>query len=101
MDEEMVVFALQVRAARALLGWKQSELAKRVGLAQPTVARIEKGTMIPRLSTVTRIRAAFKECGLEVIDNLPQGGFTLHVSRLTITTAFNLMKEMICSEGTE
>ena len=31
----------QLRAARSLLGWSQTELAKRAGLSLPTVKRVE------------------------------------------------------------
>lgn len=31
----------QFRAARALLGWSRAELAKRSGLSEPTVKRVE------------------------------------------------------------
>jgi transcriptional regulator with XRE-family HTH domain len=45
----------QMRAARGLLGWSQSELAKRAGLSLPTVKRVEaeKG---PRVSDEARAR---------------------------------------------
>ena len=33
----------QLRAARGLLGWSQSELAERAGLSLPTVKRLEAG----------------------------------------------------------
>ena len=45
----------QVRAARGLLGWSQSELAKRAGLSLPTVKRVEAG-MGPRVSDEARAR---------------------------------------------
>ena len=101
MKNEIVVFATQVRAARTLLGWKQSELAKRTGLAQPTVARIEKGSMIPRMSTVMRLRAVFKEYGLEFVDNHPLGGYTLQVSERAMDEAAISVVTAADSEGTE
>ena len=33
----------QIRGARGLLGWSQSELANRAGLSLPTVKRLETG----------------------------------------------------------
>ncbi len=33
----------QLRAARGLLGWSQSQLADRAGLSLPTVKRVETG----------------------------------------------------------
>ena len=45
----------QMRAARGLLGWSQSELAKRARLSLPTVKRMEAGTG-PRVSDEARAR---------------------------------------------
>jgi len=45
----------QMRAARGLLGWSQSELAKRAGLSLPTVKRVEAGSG-PRVSDEARRR---------------------------------------------
>jgi DNA-binding XRE family transcriptional regulator len=36
-----LVYAAQVRAARALLGWSQGELAERAGISKQSVNRIE------------------------------------------------------------
>ena len=101
MTEEMVAFALQLRSARTLLGWKQADLATRAGLAQPTVARLEKATMMPRLSTVNRIRAVLKENGIEFVDNQPQGGFTMYVARNALTNVLNAMTEQAPETGTK
>jgi transcriptional regulator with XRE-family HTH domain len=45
----------QIRGARGLLGWSQSELAKRAGLSLPTVKRVEAGRG-PRVSDEARAR---------------------------------------------
>ena len=45
----------QIRAARGLLGWSQSELARRAGLSLPTVKRLESGTAA-RVSSDARAR---------------------------------------------
>jgi transcriptional regulator with XRE-family HTH domain len=50
-----VITIEQIRAARGLLGWSQSELAKRAGLSLPTVKRVEAGTG-PRVSDEARAR---------------------------------------------
>src|SRR5215813_14293573 len=50
-----VITIEQMRAARGLLGWSQSELAKRAGLSLPTVKRVETGTG-PRVSDAARAR---------------------------------------------
>jgi transcriptional regulator with XRE-family HTH domain len=51
----LVVTVEQIRAARGLLGWSQTELATRAGLSLPTVKRVEAG-MGPRVSDEARAR---------------------------------------------
>ena len=43
VKEEKVIGVEQLRAARGLLGWSQSQLANRAGLSLPTVKRVETG----------------------------------------------------------
>jgi transcriptional regulator with XRE-family HTH domain len=59
----------QLRAARGLLGWSQSELAHRAGLSLPTVKRVETG-MGARVSETARdrLRRALETGGVEFID---------------------------------
>ena len=45
----------QIRAARGLLGWSQTELANRAGLSLPTVKRVEAGAG-PHVSDEARRR---------------------------------------------
>ena len=45
----------QIRAARGLLGWSQSELARRAKLSLPTVKRVEAEAG-PRVSDEARVR---------------------------------------------
>jgi transcriptional regulator with XRE-family HTH domain len=47
-----------VREARIDAGLTQAELAKRLGVAQPTVARLESSRSNPRMSTLERAIAA-------------------------------------------
>lgn len=58
----------QIRAARALLGWSQSDLAARAGLSQTGIARIENGTNHPNSQTLSKIELAFDENNIEFID---------------------------------
>ena len=48
--------AKQIRAARALLGWSQPELAKAAGLSLPTIVRME-GEAGPGRSSATNVDA--------------------------------------------
>ncbi|MBR0936984.1 helix-turn-helix domain-containing protein [Bradyrhizobium jicamae] len=63
----------QVKAARALLGWSQHDLAKRSGVSAPTVKRLEAadGHIGGRAETGEALVAALKEAGVEFI---PENG---------------------------
>ncbi len=55
-----------VRAARALLGWTQGDLAKRAHVGVRTVKRIEKGEpTIPLVADA--IERAFRDAGIRVV----------------------------------
>lgn len=60
----------QIRAARALLGWSQGELAERAGLSQTGIARIESGASQPTGQTLSKILKAFQRYYIEFI---PEG----------------------------
>jgi DNA-binding XRE family transcriptional regulator len=61
-----VITGEQIRAARGLLGWSQSELAKRAELSLPTVKRVEAGTG-PRVKARRRIQQALERGGAQFI----------------------------------
>ena len=67
--------AAQIRAARALLGWRQEDLAKfaKVGLA--TIARIEQGEGVVQgnFATIIKIQQALEREGIIFIAE-PDGG---------------------------
>ncbi len=54
-----------LKKRRNELGLTQSDLAKRAGVSQPLIARIESGDVDPRLSTVRKILGAFEEAEKE------------------------------------
>ncbi len=76
---ERLMFAAKVRAARAVLGWKQSELGKRAGLTQKSIHRIEQGTDDLRRSTVIVVEQVLKAEGIE-FEETPGGGFKVVVA---------------------
>lgn len=57
----------QIRAARALLGWSQGDLADRAGLSQTGIARIESGSHRPTVATLEKITKALKKAYIEFI----------------------------------
>jgi transcriptional regulator with XRE-family HTH domain len=59
----------QLRGARGLLGWSQTELAERAGLSLPTVKRVEAGHG-PRVSDQARekLRRALEIGGIDFIE---------------------------------
>ncbi len=61
-----------LRYARHKAGLSQRELATRAGVPQPTVARIESGSVVPRVDTLDRLLFA---CGmsLEVMPRIGEG----------------------------
>ena len=50
-----------LRDARARAGLSQRELAAIIGVPQPAIARIESGSVVPRVDTLDRLLAG---CGL-------------------------------------
>ncbi len=63
----MLITPDQIRAARALKNWSQTDLAERTGLAVPTIANIEAGKQSPGKNTIEKIRDAFDRDGIEFI----------------------------------
>ena len=60
----------QIRAARALLGWSQQQLADKAIVSLNAVTRLEKGKVDSRLSTVSAVERALTKAG---VDFLPAG----------------------------
>ena len=59
----------QIRAARALLDWKQSELAQVAGIATASLAAFEQGKGSPRATTFNAIQQALENAGIEFTDD--------------------------------
>jgi transcriptional regulator with XRE-family HTH domain len=59
-----------IKAARALLGWSQGDLARRSGISEPTIARLEsaEGELGGREDTGKKIKNAIVNAGIEFID---------------------------------
>lgn len=63
----MTITTAQMRGARGLLNWSQSELSKRTGISTTSIGNIEAGNTQPRESTLRLIRQAFENSGIEFI----------------------------------
>jgi predicted transcriptional regulator len=59
----------QIKAARALLGWSQDDLAKHSGISAPTVKRLEAadGNVGGRAATGESLVTALQQAGVEFI----------------------------------
>jgi predicted transcriptional regulator len=70
-----LVTGRQLRAARALLGWEQVELAKRSRIAIGTIRRMESfsGEVGSRTSTLSQVLAAFEKAGIQFLNVDGQG----------------------------
>ena len=64
-----MITAAQMRAARALLGIDQRELAELSGVSLPTIQRMEasEGTVRGVVDTLMKVVAAFDAAGIELI----------------------------------
>ena len=62
-----MITAKQIRAARAILGWSQQDLADAIGLSKPTIVDAEKEGHQPRPETLNQIINVFQNQGLEFL----------------------------------
>lgn len=62
-----MITAQQIRAARALLGWTQQQLADKAKISLNAVNRIERGVVDARSSTVDAVRRALEKAGVEFL----------------------------------
>jgi predicted transcriptional regulator len=62
-----MISSRQIRAARALLGWSQQELADRAIVSMNAVARIERGQVDARVSTIVAIERTLNKAGVEFL----------------------------------
>lgn len=57
----------QLKAARALINWTQSDLAKAAGLHVNAVNNVERGLSTPRLATLQKMQRALEQGGVTFI----------------------------------
>ncbi len=58
----------KIRAARALVGLSQDELAEASGVARQSIKNIERGVTDPRLSTAMAIKTTLEKAGVRFLD---------------------------------
>jgi transcriptional regulator with XRE-family HTH domain len=68
-QENRMITAAQMRAARALLGMDQRELAERTGLSLPTIQRMEAsdGVIRGNVDSLMKLIGGLNEAGVELI----------------------------------
>jgi transcriptional regulator with XRE-family HTH domain len=73
----------QIRAARALLGWRQEDLSKAAGVGTATIQRIEKSQhpIAGYISTLVRIQEAFERAGILFTDDDEAGGVGVRMAK--------------------
>lgn len=69
MQNKPVITAIQCKAARNLLGWKQSDLSKRSEIGESTIADFERGVRVPFPRTIRDIKITFEESGIKFIND--------------------------------
>jgi len=72
-SEDMITPS-QIRAARAILNWKQTDLAVAAGVSEMSIKNLEKGQSDPRVSTLRAIEEAFARSGIEFISTPDKEG---------------------------
>ena len=70
MEGSAMITAAQLRAARALLGIDQRQLAARSGLSVPTIQRMEAsdGVIRGNVDSLMKLISALDTAGIELID---------------------------------
>jgi predicted transcriptional regulator len=80
---DLTISGRQLRAARALLGMEQIELAKRSRVAIGTIRRMESfhGEIGARTSTLSQVQKALEKAGVEFLNHEQPGVRLTHKAR--------------------
>ena len=73
----LILHGEQIRAARSLLGWSQTDLAKKAEVGQMTVKRFEakNGPVSGTIASLIRIQSTLEAAGVEFIPPDDWGSF--------------------------
>lgn len=63
----MSITTAQIRGARGILNWSQTDLANRTGISATSIGSIENAQSSPRANTLQTIQKAFEDSGIEFI----------------------------------
>jgi transcriptional regulator with XRE-family HTH domain len=64
-----MISAQQIRAARGMMGWSQTDLATQVGITQRALTSIETGKSRASFTTLESIEKIFEAAGIEFIED--------------------------------
>lgn len=84
----------QIRAARALLEWSQTDLARAAGMALSSIKAIESCASTPRRETLEAIAATFEAAG---IDFCPPSGVRMKTDVVTVHQGRSAATELLNS----
>jgi transcriptional regulator with XRE-family HTH domain len=87
-----------LKAARRAAGLSQRELARRAGVPQPAISRIESGIVSPTVATLERL---LRQCGLE-LETVPRAGEvdrTLIQQRLRLSPGQRAAQDVLVWKG--
>ena len=78
-----MITRVQIRAARALVGWSQMDLAQASGISQVAIKNLERGATDPRASTLTSIQDALDQAGVMFLEpgDTRDGGLGVRLKR--------------------
>jgi transcriptional regulator with XRE-family HTH domain len=76
---------IQIRAARALLGWNQARLAEQAGLSVITVKRLEAAgeDIHAHFATILKVKTAFEDAGVLFLGEESGLGYGVRLSGKT------------------
>jgi DNA-binding XRE family transcriptional regulator len=79
-----MITAGQIRAARALIGWTQMDLAKASGVSEISIKNIERGATDPRSSTLGALQQAFEKAGVIFLEpgDIRDGGAGVRLKKV-------------------
>lgn len=85
-----MISAEQIKAARALIGWTQGNLAVASGLSLAVVSNVERNAVDSRRSTLAAIQQALEHGGVEFFGERqisPGGGAGVRVQRPVLVSS--------------